>query len=75
LEEKLKLLLFNNGVMSELYKAGFIGVKPFLYRDIYLYVDMQMKVNGICKTQAVIKASEKFKKAEQTIWNALKAFE
>lgn len=75
MEENLKLLLFNNGTMSELYKAGFIGTKPFLYRDIFLWVDMQMKVKGVCKTAAVMEASIKFNKSEVTIWSALKSFE
>lgn len=75
MEEKLKLILFNNGTMSELYKAGFIGTKPFLYRDIYLWVNMKMKVNGVCKTNAVMMATEYFSKSEYTIWQALKAFE
>lgn len=75
MDEKLKLLLFNNGVMSEMYKAGLIGTKPFLYRDIYLHVDMLMKVRGVCKTAAVQAASERFDCHEKTVWNALKAFD
>lgn len=75
MDEKLKLLLFNNGVMSEMYKAGLIGTKPFFYRDVYLWVDMQMKVKGVCKTAAVTMASEKFDCNEKTVWNALRAFD
>lgn len=75
MDEKYKLMLFNNGLMSALYQAGFVGTKPFLYRDIYLYVDMLMKVKGICKTAAVQATTEKFGCHEKTVWNALKAFE
>lgn len=68
-------MLFNNGLMSELYRAGFIGTKPFLYRDIYLFVDMLMKVKKVCKTAAVMEAAIKFDKSEQTVWTAIKSFE
>lgn len=74
-DEKLTLALFDEGIMTALYKAGFIGTKPFIYRDIYLWVDLQMKVRGISKTKAVLEAEIKFDKSEQTIWNALKSFE
>lgn len=75
MDKKLTLILFDTGAMSALYKAGFIGVKPFLYRDIYLFVDAQIQTRGINKTKAVYEAAEKFGKTETTIWNALKSFE
>jgi hypothetical protein len=75
MEEKYKLMLFNNGLMSELYRAGFIGIKPFLYRDLYLWCDAQMKTRGICKTAAVMEAALKFDCNERTVWNALRSFD
>lgn len=75
IDQKVTLTLFDDGIMSALYKAGFIGTKPFLYRDIYLWVDLQVKVRGISKTQAVLEAEVKFDKCEKTVWNALKSFE
>lgn len=75
MDSKVTLTLFDDGIMSALYKAGFIGVKAFLYRDIYLWVDTQVKVRKITKTQAVLEAEVKFDRSEATIWNALKSFE
>lgn len=75
MERRLLLTFFDDGLMSALYKAGFIGVKAFLYRDIYLWVDAQVKIRKISKTQAVLEAEIKFDRSEATIWNALKSFE
>lgn len=74
MDQKVTLTLFDEGIMSALYKAGFIGVKAFKYRDIYLWVDTQMKVRGVNKNQAVLEAEIKFNVSEQTVWNALKSF-
>ena len=67
--------LFDDGIFSALYKAGFITAKVFTYREIYLWVQAQMKIRGICKHQAVIEAEMKFDKDERTIWRALNSFE
>ena len=66
--------LFNEGIFSELYKAGFVTNKLFTYREIYLWVQAQMQVRGITKNQAVIEAQWKFEKDERTIWRALNSF-
>lgn len=71
---KLANTLFDDGVFTELYKAGFITSKVFLYREIYLWVDMQIKVRGISKNQAVLEAEVKFRKQEITIWRAMRTF-
>lgn len=69
--KQLSQALFDDKVMSEFYKSGVIGVKAFPYREIYLWVDLQVKVRGLSKNQAVLEAEIKFDKSERTIWNAL----
>lgn len=66
--------LFDDGVFSALYKAGFITAKLFTYREIYLWVEAQTKTRGISKNQAVLEAEIKFGKDERTIWRALNSF-
>ena len=75
MKENLKLILFNNGTMTELYKCGFMGTKPFLYRDIYLWIDAQIKARSITKSNAILEAMDKFSVSEKTIKRALKSFE
>ena len=72
---KLANTLFDEGVFSALYKAGFITAKVFTYREIYLWVKAQVKTRGITKNQAVLEAEVKFMKDERTIWRALNSFE
>jgi hypothetical protein len=66
--------LFDDGVFSAMYKAGFITSKIFTYREIYLWVNAQMQVRSITKNQAVLEAEVKFGKDERTIWRALNCF-
>ena len=66
--------LFDEGIFSELFKAGFITAKVFTYREIYLWVQAQMKIRSITKNQAVLEAEVKFNKDERTIWRALNSF-
>jgi hypothetical protein len=66
--------LFNQGVFTELYKAGFINAKLFTYREIYLWVQAQMQTRNITKNQAVLEAEVKFERDERTIWRALNSF-
>ena len=66
--------LFNDGVFSAMYKAGFITTKVFTYREIYLWVNAQVQTRGITKNQAVLEAEVKFEKDERTIWRALNSF-
>jgi hypothetical protein len=66
--------LFDDGIFSEMYKAGFITAKIFTYREIYLWVQAQMKIRDITKNQAVQEAGGKFNKDERTIWRALNSF-
>jgi hypothetical protein len=66
--------LFDDGVFSELYKAGFLHDKIFAYRDIYLWVQAQIQTRGLTKYQAVLEAEVKFKKDKRTVWRALSCF-
>ncbi|GAB2983998.1 hypothetical protein GCM10027049_21900 [Mucilaginibacter puniceus] len=66
--------LFDEGIFSELYKAGFINTKLFIYREIYLWVQAQMQTRGLNKRQAVLEAEVKFEKDQRTIWRALNSF-
>jgi hypothetical protein len=43
--------LFNDGVLTAMYKAGFITTKVFTYREIYLWVTAQMQMRGSPKTR------------------------
>lgn len=72
---KLANTLFDDGIFSEMYKAGFITAKIFTYREIYLWVQAQIKIRSITKNQAVLEAGGKFNKDERTIWRALNSFE
>ncbi len=72
---KLANTLFDDGVFSAMYKAGFITDKVFLYREIYLWVTAQIQTRCIKKNQAVLEAEVKFMKDERTIWRALNSFE
>lgn len=67
--------LFDAGIFSEMYKAGFITAKVFIYREIYLWVQAQMKTRGLTKRQAVLEAEIKFMKDERTIWRAMNSFQ
>ena len=66
--------LFDQGIFTELYKAGFINTKVFTYREIYIWVQAQMQTRGITKNQAVLEAEAKFNKDERTIWRVLNSF-
>jgi hypothetical protein len=66
--------LFDDGVFSAMYNAGFITTKIFTYREIYLWIHAQMQIRDITKNQAVLEAEVKFGKDERTIWRALNCF-
>lgn len=72
---KLANTLFDEGIFSAMYKAGFITYKVFTYREIYLWVHAQVRTRKITKNQAVLEAEIKFMKDERTIWRALNSFE
>jgi len=66
--------LFDNGTLTDLYKAGFLTDKIFLYREIYLWINAQMIVRGITKNRAVLEAEAFFNRDERTIWRAVNKF-
>jgi len=66
--------LFNQGMLTEMYRSGFITAKIFVYREIYLWVHAQVQSRGISKNQAVLEAEVKFEKDERTIWRAMNSF-
>ncbi len=72
---KIANTLFDGGIFSALYKAGFITAKVFIYREIYLWIAAQMQTRSLTKRQAVLEAEIKFEKDERTIWRALNSFE
>jgi hypothetical protein len=72
---KIANTLFNDGIFSAMYKAGFITDKIFLYREVYLWINAQMQTRGISKNQAVLEAEIKFSRDERTIWRALNSFQ
>lgn len=63
--------LFENGLYDELYKCGFISPKLSEYRDIYLYVDAQMKTRGIGKEAAATNAQVQFNCGRTKVYKAL----
>jgi hypothetical protein len=66
--------LYEDGVLTHLFKAGLISAKIFTYREIYLWVHAQVQARGISINKAVLEAEVKFDKAERTIWRALNTF-
>lgn len=72
---KIANTLFDDGIFSAMYKAGFITDKIFLYREVYLWINAQMQTRGLTKRQAVLEAEIKFRRDERTIWRALNSFE
>lgn len=64
--------LDNEGVLKELYCAGLISDRVKTIRDVYLFVDAELKTkSSISKTIAVTRAAELFKCTEKTIWKYL----
>ena len=66
--------LFNDDIFGAMYKAGFITDKIFIYSEMYLWVQAQIKNRGLSKHQAVLEAAGKFNRDERTVWRALNCF-
>jgi len=66
--------LFEDGTLAEMYKAGFVSTTIFRYREIYLWVDAQIKTRQISTNQAAMEAEVKFAVSRGTIYTALKKF-
>lgn len=71
---KLANTLFTDGTFMEMYKAGFITDKVFLYREVYLWIEAQMQTRNISLRKAVLEAEVKFNKGNRTIWRAYYSF-
>lgn len=63
--------LFENGLYEQLYKSGLISAKLSEYRDIYLYVDAQIKTRGITQENAAIAAQVQFGCGRTKIYKAI----
>ncbi|HEY4326387.1 MAG TPA: hypothetical protein VGN20_20550 [Mucilaginibacter sp.] len=66
--------LFDDGTLTEMFKAGFISDKIFTYREIYLWVDAQCRARNISQEKAVLEASVFFDKSRTTIYKAIYIF-
>lgn len=67
--------MFEDGTWNKLFKSGLLPLKAFTYREIYLFVDIQMRVHFKGKEKAVQEAEDKFRVSRQTIYIALRHFE
>ena len=68
------LELFDNGIMTGLFNRGFISAKIFIYKDIYLWVNAQIKTRKTSKMIIIDQAANKFKTSSATVRRALNAF-
>jgi hypothetical protein len=66
--------LFDDGILTALYKAGLISDKIFTYRNIYLFVDARMKTTGISQEKAALEAQVKFNLSRKTVYKAIYTF-
>lgn len=65
--------LDNEGVLTPLYCSGLISKRVQTIREVYLFVDAELKTGtSKSKTVAVTRASEVFKVTEKTIWQCLR---
>ncbi|MDB5158472.1 MAG: hypothetical protein JWR50_3179 [Mucilaginibacter sp.] len=71
---KIANKLYDEGILTELFKAGFVSAKIFDYREIYLWVDAQCKSRHISQEKAVLEAQLMFKKSRPTIYKAIYIF-
>jgi len=65
---------YETGVLTDLMNSGFLSPKILMYRQIYLWVDLQQKTRNINKTKAALEAEIQFKLSKYTIWLALRTF-
>ncbi|WP_345948272.1 hypothetical protein ABDD95_15590 [Mucilaginibacter sp. PAMB04274] len=66
--------LFNDGTFLDMYKAGFITEKIFIYREIFLWIQLQIETRNISLRKAVLEAEVKFDKGNRTVWRAYYSF-
>jgi hypothetical protein len=66
--------LKDTGILTAMYRAGFLTHKVFHYMEIYKWVHDEVQLRSISYNTAVTEAASKFNKDERTIWRALNAF-
>jgi len=66
--------LHDEGTLGELYKAGFLSPKIFMYREIYLWVDAQCRTRNISQEKAIEEAQIKFDRGRTSICKAIYIF-
>jgi len=66
--------LISDGTMSELYRAGLANSKAFEYREIYYYIDAQIRTRGISQNKAIEEAELKFNRGRTYIFEAINLF-
>lgn len=65
--------LDNEGVLTPLYCSGLISKRVQTIREVYLFVDAELKTgNSKSKRIAVTRASEVFKLSERAIWECFR---
>lgn len=62
----------NRDFLNRLFNKGLLSSSFFLYYQICLAVDKEMRLNKTGKTQAVTNIAEEFHVSEQTVYTALK---
>jgi hypothetical protein len=72
--EELIHKLTVSGMLTELYKAGLIGFKPLMYRDIYYHYQTEITVKHRKKLQAAKVTAAKFGVDLSTVYRAKQFF-
>ena len=75
MDTQLQNFVFDDLFFVNAYKRGWITHKFFSQREIYMWVDAQVKLRKITRYKAALEAEVKFGKGIATIFRALKAFE
>jgi hypothetical protein len=67
--------LFADGTFYELYKAGFLSNKIFVWREIYIWAIQQPgHADPAKRSQIISDAAIKFKTSERTVRRAMSSF-
>lgn len=67
--------LESSGMLTKLFTSGLLSPKIKFYREVYLLVDKDMKINKSEKSVAVQKVADDLKVHARTIWRILGQFE
>lgn len=66
--------LESNGTLTRLFMSGMLSPKIKFYREVYLMVDRDMKINKSDKSVAVQKVADDLKISIPTVWRILGQF-